>query len=410
MQLIKYLILLSILSLCLGQFGAFSFGGRQANVYVTEILVFMSVLLSFFIFTAVKRRFKIPKRSRGVLLFVALAGVSLLLGTRALMGREFVVIFLYLLRFLTYLGLMLVVYNYVVSTGSVLTFLRGFLWVAIILSILGFLQLVIFPDFTQLAPSLGWDPHQNRLAATFFDPNFLGAFLVAQLILGISYLQAKVVYSRPVMMLVLTLLFVASILTFSRSAYLMFAVAIGILGLLRTRMLLLVALTGFLLAYLLIPRVQTRIAGGVDPDDSAQARFVSWGKTWQVIGENPITGVGFNAYRYAQERLGLFGRDESKGGRAGAGADSSLLFVWATTGIFGLFSYLVFVGDLLYSSWKLFRRTSPMISAVGLGSLAIIIGLLVESNFINSLFYPALLAFVMIYGGIIYALEDSFKR
>ncbi|MGA1047546.1 MAG: hypothetical protein ACO3UU_06025, partial [Minisyncoccia bacterium] len=47
---------------------------------------------------------------------------------------------------------------------------------AIILSILGFIQLILFPDFSFMA-QYGWDPHQGRLLSTWYDPNFLGGFL-----------------------------------------------------------------------------------------------------------------------------------------------------------------------------------------------------------------------------------------
>jgi putative inorganic carbon (HCO3(-)) transporter len=262
------------------------------------------------------------------------------------------------------------------------------------LALAGFVQLAVLPDFTKLDPSLGWDPHKNRLASTFMDPNFCGAYLVLTLVLIFSRIlrtgdrgnQGE----RGLLGVLGTLVFVALILTFSRSAWLMFAVAMGVLGILKSKKLLILALVAFLAAYALVPRVQTRVAGGVDPDDSASARIVSWKATLEIVKEHPLIGVGFNAFRYAQVRQGFFGFKDPLGGRAGAGSDSSLLLVLATTGVVGLAAFILLgIGGIreiggIRGIW-IIGNTGRGLDLALVAGLA---GLLVESNFINSLFYP----------------------
>jgi O-antigen ligase len=187
--------------------------------------------------------------------------------------------------------------------------------------------------------------------------------------------------------------FVALILTFSRSAWLMFAVSVGVMGVLKSRRLLILALVSLLAAYALVPRVQTRVAGGVDPDDSARARITSWAATLKIVKDYPVIGVGFNAFRYAQARYGFFDFQAPLGGRAGAGSDSSLLLVLATTGVVGLGAFLLLgvraIGEI--GGIGGIRGTGGEIPLAVLASAA---GLLVESNFINSLFYPWIMIWV----------------
>ncbi|OGC66771.1 hypothetical protein A2364_00240 [candidate division WWE3 bacterium RIFOXYB1_FULL_43_12] len=252
---------------------------------------------------------------------------------------------------------------------------------AIFLSAAGLVQLWLLPDFTMLDPALGWDPHKNRVASTFFDPNFLGAYLVTvlTLILG-SISEGKKDKCRLVSAGVL-LIFI--FLTFSRSAWAMLAVVIFIFGLFKQRRLLLLGLLLAFLAYFLVPRVQTRLVGITDPADSARFRLVSWKNAIQISRDNMLTGVGFNAYRYAQKDYNFLTADNISS-RSGAGADSSLLFVLATTGIFGA---LTFVSALAFPFLDsvVFKRKYGLVIA------SLLPALMLESLFLNSLFYPQIM-------------------
>jgi len=148
-------------------------------------------------------------------------------------------------------------------------------------------------------------------------------------------------------------------------------------------------------SYRLIPRVQTRLTGITDPSDSARFRLISWKNTLGFVKDNPIIGVGFNTYRFAQERKGLFDITNPLGGHSGSGADSSLLLVLATTGVIGFISY---ISIHLFSIFRGIQEKAPPF-------LAISFSLLAESNFINSLFYaPILLVWFFLLG--IYLFRD----
>lgn len=102
---------------------------------------------------------------------------------------------------------------------------------------------------------------------------------------------------------------------------------------------------------------------------------------WQKY---PLLGVGFNAYRYGLREMNL-GNEQFLRSHGSSGNDASLLHVAATTGVIGLTFYIFFIFSLLKSSYP---KNPLLFSAVG--------GLLIHSLFSNSLFYPPILAWVML--------------
>ena len=96
--------------------------------------------------------------------------------------------------------------------------------------------------------------------------------------------------------------------------------------------------------------------------------------------------MGFNAYRYAQKDYGFLTVDNISS-RSGAGADPSLLFVLATTGIFGALTYASALAFPFLDSTISKRKYRLVI-------ISLIPALMLESLFINSLFYPQVM-FVM---------------
>lgn len=374
-MLLKYLFYMLLGSLSLGQFA------RVGDYYLFDLA---AAAFSFYgtVFFLIKRNLKIPRYSILFIIFSLWAGASLLLNFYRYDNEEGITAAFYLIRYAVYLLSALVTYNMlssgIIDRGQLEKYLT---FSAIFLSAAGLVQLWLLPDFTMLDPALGWDPHKNRVASTFFDPNFLGAYLVTvlTLILG-SISEGKKDKCRLVSAGVL-LIFI--FLTFSRSAWAMLAVVIFIFGLFKQRRLLLLGLLLAFLAYFLVPRVQTRLVGITDPADSARFRLVSWKNAIQISRDNMLMGVGFNAYRYAQKDYNFLTADNISS-RSGAGADSSLLFVLATTGIFGA---LTFVSALAFP----FLDSVVSKRKYGLVIASLLPALMLESLFLNSLFYPQIM-------------------
>ncbi len=374
-MVLKYLLILLTATLSLGQFARFG------NYYIFDLAAAIFAF-SGLIFLLIKKRFSLPKYSILFLIFFVWAAASFFVNIYKYESSEIYISLAYLLRLGVYIFAAIVVYNLLN-----LNYLKGrLLEKTLILSALflcaaSALQLVFLPDFSVLDPSLGWDPHKSRAAGTFFDPNFLGAYLATVLVwilyrISAGNKQRIYIYSAATISIFI-------FLTFSRSAWAMTAVIIFMFGIFRYPKFLLLGIFIAFLAYFLVPRVQTRISGITDPADSARFRLVSWQNALEISKDNLLTGVGFNSYRYAQKEYGFLNIDNISS-RSGAGSDSSFLFVLATTGIFGAIIYSVawffpFFDNLLSKN----KRRLILISLIP--------ALIVEASFINSLFYPQIM-------------------
>lgn len=391
-MLLKRLFYICFFLLSLGQLVNVS-RSEGLNLYLFDGAVFFFALvgLIYFLF---KKQLVINKVFIGLLSFCTVGAASLIFNffLNSLSFWELTNSAFYLLRFCSYIISGLIVSN-MINTGilSKKELKNSSIGFGVFLAIMGFIQLIVLPDFETLDPSLGWDPHKNRLSSTFFDPNYMGGFLcICFALLLDNFYKKEFKKSDVIKGLILVL---AIFLTFSRSAWIMFSIIITIYALFKdARLLMLAAFIAFS-AYFFVPRVQTRISGVTDPADSAQFRFISWQNSVEIIKDNWIYGVGFNSYRYAQRDYGFFG-DLSYGGNSGAGTDSSLLFVLATTGVVGLAIYI------LSFSYLMFYKLDILNIALGTS-------LLIESQFINSLFYPQILFLIMVVAALSFSIKQK---
>lgn len=377
-MLLNWLLYLLILTFGLGQFAAiFTLG--DTKIYLFDLVLGFFVLIGVFYFLLVRKRLFLPKRVWVFLAFSLFALLTLVVRAPFLSISEIFASAAYLLRFFGYLFCALIVYNLLFQE---LLSDRALIWsilgLALFISLAGFIQLSILPDFTALATSLGWDPHKNRLASTFFDPNFTGGFLA----LTLAFLFEKLSGKQKYLLLPILL---ALVLTFSRSSWAMLAVIIFVYGVWKYRKLLILAFFIAFLAYFAVPRIQTRLIGITDPADSAHFRLISWKNALTIAKDNLLLGVGFNTFRYAQKEYGFFEAGKL-GGHSGAGADSSFLLVLATTGVAGV---VLFLGG--YTGALVEAHCSAPLYNAHLPLMASLLGLCVHAQFVNSLFYPQIM-------------------
>ncbi|MBI3109451.1 O-antigen ligase family protein [Candidatus Daviesbacteria bacterium] len=328
------------------------------------------MVLTFVIFYLLKFRFKFqktPSYIKSAFLFIAVASLSLLLTPLQLTFQDRAVSFSYTLRFM-----LIILSGWIIAQGALKKQIFEVLKLAgVALAILGILQVVLLPDLVFLE-TLGWDPHFFRVASTFLDPNFTGAFLVLTLML------VRKNYAM------FTMVYLALLLTFSRSSYGMFFISFSALAFLlrslRLQLLTLALFAGLLLGFFLYSRF-IELPRGINRSASASFRINTWKQGWQLVEKHPVLGVGFNAYRYAIREFKLADMQflQSHGSSSN---DSSLLFVLATTGALGLLSYILFL------FWLIKSRKMILLPAVS--------GLLFHSLFANSLFFPSILLWLIL--------------
>ena len=369
-----------IFALALGQFAlVYKFGDGGIYSFDILLLVFCLAALSFFIIKRKKIQVTVP----GMLLcsFCLIGGISLAFSPIKLSSSELLVAGAYLVRLATYVLFYICLHNLVTAgllkTGTIE---KAVVVSGVFLFIAGIIQLIVFPNLGLISDLYDWDPHKNRMFATFFDPNFLGMYFV--ICLGISIKRMK--RSALASTLLVTFFSLGILLTFSRSAWLAASVLMFFV-LLKKKVFLIFAFILVLLAFLAVPRIQTRLTGITDPSDSTHFRLTSWSNSLQIIKVNWAFGIGYNAYRYAQLNYGLIAASAASS-RSGAGSDASLLLAFADTGVVGITILVCFWLGVFLKGLKTKKMyISGLVAALALNSI-----------FINSLFYPQIFVALLV--------------
>lgn len=387
MRLVSLLLIILIGLTTLGQFGRFGLGSN-VFVYFNDLLI-PAILLTWFTYKTFTKSFSWYRLLGLMTLFLLWALIGLIHAKLLFANVDVLISSLYLIRLVFYLGIYMVAKDAVKFDGTKI--LVTLITTSVVVSMLGFIQLVVVPDFSQMAATEGWDPHQFRLLSTFYDPNFVGGFLALALGLIMSaYL--KYPNRRILLSAAAVINSVAIILTFSRSAYLAAAVVVVLVALLKWRKLLLLLPVVVLVTLIALPRTFDRLTEGIDPGTSGYLRVVAWQHSLIIAQDNLVYGVGYNAYRYAQENYQFIGDTQAIGGNSGAGTDSSLLLLLATTGIPGLILWIALATQAWRIGWRAYRRNSVW----GLPVVVGIPALLVHSVFLNSLFYPWIMLYLWV--------------
>lgn len=422
---IKYGIYLLFGSLVAGQLIRVPLPFGEGGILVSDVVTGLVLLSWIFKKLVLKEKFSIPPLTLPILGFAAISIISLLLNSAELTLQELLTSGFYIIRWIEYAGIYFVVRDIMSNKNNktelldilnMEKFIFGFLATGFIISILGFIQLQVFPDFSPMA-QYGWDPHQGRLLSTWFDPNFLGGFLILVLLVCVNIIllywkdekpNARDVLVYTSVLLVTPIIFIAFILTYSRSSYAAFFLAIIVNIILyifigsRKGKLIKILLVGAMVLLVsatvavVFPRAQERIQGARNIDVTAQARIESWKQAWQSIEDNYIIGVGYNTLRYTRNI-------STSTLHSASGTDSSLLTIWLTTGIIGLIAYLVLLSSIFKKSFFAFynKNNSRATRALGLSLLASMIALLVHSMFVNSLLYPHIMLSLWILLGLL---------
>jgi len=363
------------------------FQSPEIRFYLTDLVMFLLILTwGIWRFLLIKKKYTLPPLTKPIFLFLMIAIISLIVNSSRLSIRELFVSGLYLLRWIVYAGLYFVLidlkdrFNYL-KWSSMVNYL---IVLGAMTAIFGLVQYLIWPDIGFLEV-FGYDPHYFRLVGTFFDPGFVGIILVLTLILLVVSNWEKIgvfkMKNLPVHCLLFTV-YCSLALTYSRSSYLAYLMGMGVIAFIKKapRFFLIILFIGAL-TLLILPRQSGGEGIRLERTSTIQARAGSWRNALIISRDHPLIGVGFNAFRYAQRDYGFL-KERWQESNAGAGADSSLLFVLATTGIIGFLTYLGIW-------WKILRIGNLTI-------LASALAILIHSLFLNSLFYPWVMAWMWI--------------
>lgn len=390
MGILNYLIIFLVIIFPIAEVGKIRLGSVAFSL--NDILLFFIVLLWLILdYKKIKKsKFKLLKP---ISIFIAIGIFSLVVNFINLKLNEFFVAVLYLLRWVLYASFYFVL---VTRDKEFLKKLKHVLLIPIsIVLALGMLQFLYYPSLRNLF-YLGWDEHLYRLFSSFLDPNFAGTFLVISFfyliyISWLSYLKKK--NNLLILTSVLAVInFVSIYLTYSRSALIMLLVSLIVfLVLIKKIKILFVLILVFIALIFLSPKAFQTEGTNIFRVFSSQERIKSAQIAVTIIEKSPVFGVGFNAYRYAQNKYGNLNDTKWETTHSGAGTDNSFLFVLATAGIVGLVAYL-------YLIYKMFLLGKEKLSnPMSIVLVSVLCGLLVNSLFINSLFYVFILQWVWMF-------------
>ena len=408
MGILKISFIILLLLFPLGQIARLEF---QNGVAVTLNDIAVGVVVLVFLFAnRSKQRFK-KSLTIPINIFAVIGLVSLVVNIRVLNISEFIVSLLYGIRWILYAGIFFVVSEFDPKFKKIITKVMIFIGSLVVIG--GYLQYFLYPNLRNLY-YLGWDEHLYRMFSSFLDPNFAGAFFVLYFILVFGLTMEYIKENKKNYSLLLSLLsittLIAVLLTYSRSALIMLIVGSVTLFLLKKQKKLIFITIGIAVIFYVFAVKNFYIENlNLLRTASSKARLESASRAIVVIKDNPIFGVGFNAYRYAQTRYG-FNKDESRlVSHSGAGTDNSFLFVLATTGVIGLTSYL-------FIWFSIFKRAFKTLNYNGLQKtmstivIASVVGIFVNAFFINSLFYPSIMLWMWVLIGLNPSTSSGFKE
>ncbi len=415
-KLTQYWYLLILILPVFGEFSRIDFLGRSL---ILSDLITPLTLLALWIFG--KKNNPTSKQFRNIILpllaFWVIAFCSLLISYLSYSLSEVLSGSLFLIRYISYSSLAYFIYSYVSKTEHQV-FWQSLIVISVLIGITGLVQLRFLPDLTQLAKTAGYDPHINRLVGSWLDPNYIGGFFafIATLFAPVTiaaFQKKHPHYPKPLnrylLLSFLIFLIILTFLTYSRSAYLALAIGFFIVGIYQSRLTLLTLFLVAIIGISVSPRAQERVGelytsinSTLFPsyeiqDATARLRLQNWEQTWQLINEKPIIGHGYNLLSTVKLNRGFVASSDI---HSASGSDSSLLTIFATTGILGLLAFSFFYLKILFFSWKNFRQQRrTAIGDFSLGLFSAILGLLIHSLFVNSLlFAPMMIFFFMILG------------
>ncbi|RJQ25580.1 O-antigen ligase domain-containing protein [Candidatus Parcubacteria bacterium] len=357
-------------------------------IFIVFVLVIIIGKLNIFNFPLFKEMY----------LFIAIAFIALMINLQGLGPQSFLVSLSYLLRIIIYSSLIFSIY--LLGQGFSRRYLYSLSFSGFVFAVLGLVQYIFYPDLRNLY-YLGWDKHFYRVFSTFLDPNFTGAIYVLEIILILYLLFINLKNKKKVILLSILLLVVFSslLLTYSRSTYVSFLFAVPAFFIISNKRLLFgLTILLFLFGLFLIPK--NIKSEGVDlfRTNSVIERINSSKNAFIIFKDSPFLGVGFNAYRYAQEKYGTLSGSNWERTHSGAGVSNSFLFILATTGILGFICYAVF--------WRKIFKTVLMMKYSGNETyfksliLSSILAVFVHSLFENTLFYPFIMIWLFVLLGI----------
>ncbi|QQG41198.1 MAG: O-antigen ligase family protein [Candidatus Woesebacteria bacterium] len=341
----------------------------------------IDVIVGLAAFYAIFKKFKKPDFFKYVEGLLIAATFSWIFGSLMFRQTEVLYGLLYLLRLFAYSYFFIYICHFSMSgLKNKKLLLESLMSVSAISAIFGWIQFYKFPDIKPFF-AWGWDMHLFRLVGTFLDPTFLGLILVFGVIISLySYIDT---WKRKDVLITIFLL-VSLAFTYSRASYL--ALFVGLIPLVWHKGIfkkIIIPSILFIVLVFILPTTKNHSIQ-LFRSFSAIAKVENYQTTLKIFSKSPIFGIGYDNMCLAYQKIV---GPQPFSSHACSGSDSSLLFILTTCGIAGL---IVFIYSILNIGGLLARNSYFLIL------LSSFTALVVHSLFSNSMFYPWVMAYLLI--------------
>jgi len=246
-----------------------------------------------------------------------------------------------------------------------------------------------------------------RAIGLFPDPHMLAFFLGMTLPLVLAMLFGTK-SRKKLLFCIFCVLLAALALTFSRGGYVGVATSFLVMLVLGWRRLgvgakAFVSSVFFILAIaVLLTPVYGRLFSSFDlSEGSNSGRLAIWAQSLAQVKNNPILGVGLGNYPLSIN----FAQDY----RSAVTSHNLFLDILVETGIFGLLSWLWFLGGTAKRFLDTARQNTGFIWAAAVGLLGSFVYFAAHSFFETAIFNPTILALLMLLAGLSGAFEETKK-
>lgn len=224
---------------------------------------------------------------------------------------------------------------------------------------------------------------RTRVFSILTSPNILGSLMVlcAPISLGFAYGE-KAWFKKLIYLLCSFAMLLCLVFTFSRGAWISFAGAIVVFGLLRDRRIIALFAIGGIMVFIFVPSVANRLLYMLSPTYIASSirggRIGRWDKAIQIIQNYPLIGMGFGRFGGA-----VAARYQIPGTFY---VDNFYLKTAVETGIIGLVSLVsLFIAALRQGMRSIWMVQDRLLQDIGIGVFCGLIGMLAH-NVVENVF------------------------
>jgi putative inorganic carbon (HCO3(-)) transporter len=278
-----------------------------------------------------------------------------------------------------------------VTTRARLRLLVGTVLVSAVIPILIALQQLATGDTVVRS-----DSTLESLQGPFTYPNYFGFYLLVVAIVAIvAFMETRTLATRVALGALLAASLVCLFLTYTRAAWIGFAIALVVLALVRYRRLLVVAAAALIVAALVAPgaanKAQERFGDLASKSEANNSNSWTWRvDQWTAVLpyglDRPATGQGFGSYsRMTVRRFGRFDHryptveDANRGvfSPEGFTAHNDYVKLLVEMGFPGLVLWLIVFAGVIWTAAR--ARRIRGLEAVGAGMLALTVALMLIS-------------------------------